>query len=63
MGFAAVPERGIVVVHGYAGCGDEEEGSASFVGLLEGGGLVEVCIADGDGLVAKVLELVCIGAA
>lgn len=57
MFLATVPEGRIVVVHGYAGCGDEEEVGTSFVCGFEGGGVVEVGVAEGDGLVAKVFEL------
>ena len=50
VGFAAVPEGRVVVVHFYAGRGDEEEGCAACVGGGEGGGGVEVGLAEGDGL-------------
>ena len=53
VGFAAVPEGRVVVVHFYTGCGDEEEGCAACVGGSEGGGVIEVGLAEGDGLGAE----------
>jgi hypothetical protein len=55
---AALPERRVVVVHVYLWRGDEEERVAACVGGLEGGGLVEVGIAHGNGCVAEVCEFV-----
>ena len=53
VGFAAVPEGRVVVVHFYTRRGDEEERCAVFVGAGERGGVVEVGLAEGDGLGAE----------
>jgi len=53
VGFAAVPEGRVVVVHFYARGRDEEEGCAACVGGSEGGWVIEVGLAEGDGLGAE----------
>jgi len=53
VGLAAVPEGRVVVVHFDSGSGDEEEGGTAFVCAGERGGVVEVGLAEGDGLGAE----------
>ena len=53
VGFAAVPEGRVVVVHFYTRGRDEEEGCAVFVCAGESGGVIEVGLAEGNGLGAE----------
>jgi len=58
---SSFPERRIVVVHSYTWSRNEEERCAAIVGARQGFGLIEVGLAEGDGLAAQGGEAVRVG--